>query len=126
MLYNANLLKICQFLLQISTNANLILTTAISKQLALILRDHTHVLVTLVGQEMGLLVKVYKKQILVKFSVLNNTNLLKICQFLLQISTNANLIMITAISKQLALILRDHTHVLVTPVGQGMGSLVKV
>ena len=81
MLYNANLLKICQFLLQISTNANLILTTAISKQLALILRDHTHVLVTLDGQEMGLLVKVYKKQILVKFSVLNNTNLLKICPF---------------------------------------------
>ena len=46
--------------------------------------------------------------------------------FLLKISTNANLILITAISKQLALILRDHTHALVTPVGQGMGSLVEV
>ena len=46
--------------------------------------------------------------------------------FLLQISTNAHLILITAISKQLALILRDHTPVLVMPVGQGMGSLVKV
>ena len=46
--------------------------------------------------------------------------------FLLQISTNANLILITAINMQLALILRDHIHVLVTPVGQEMGSLVKV
>ena len=43
-----------------------------------------------------------------------------------QISTNVNLILITAINKQLALILRDHTHVLVTPDGQEMGLLVKV
>ena len=46
--------------------------------------------------------------------------------FLLQISTNANLVLITVMNKQLALILKDHTHVLVTPVGQEMGSLVKV
>ena len=60
------------------------------------------------------------------FSVIEQHKPFKDMSIFSQISTNVNLILITAINKQLALILRDHTHVLVTPVGQEMGSLVKV
>ena len=45
-------------LLQMWTNAHLILMTVMTRQTAPTLRAHFHALVTLVGPEMGLLVKV--------------------------------------------------------------------